>query len=435
MDINDNDKDISNGKQDTSINSKKNVGVFNNKCLIVIFTALLFLISNVLFYIFGLNFSSGSYLSSGGLKALSGDISDYRKLMLVKNIISRTYNPYSGAVASDMMDSAIKGMVDSLGDPYTVYMDQNEFYDFNLRSKGNYVGIGIQVAPKEGKIFIISVFKNSPAEKSGIRAGDYIINVSNENVYEDSIDRAISLIKGEEGSSVNLTVEREGKHIQFNVNREKIDVMPVEYEKITEDILYIKINSFDENSSKGVNEALISSNYRGIILDLRGNPGGLLNECVDIASQFIPEGKVIVSMDDKYGNREFINAKKGIAEDKEIVVLGDSGSASASEVLIGALKDHNRAIFVGETTFGKGLVQRVFELGDGSGVKVTVSKYYTPSEEYINKVGIHPNVEVIYSQDEILRHKQMSNGDYVKMRKLDPQYIKALEILKENISS
>ncbi|EIA23143.1 Putative protease [Candidatus Arthromitus sp. SFB-3] len=240
MDINDNDKDISNGKQDTSINSKKNVGVFNNKCLIVIFTALLFLISNVLFYIFGLNFSSGSYLSSGGLKALSGDISDYRKLMLVKNIISRTYNPYSGAVASDMMDSAIKGMVDSLGDPYTVYMDQNEFYDFNLRSKGNYVGIGIQVAPKEGKIFIISVFKNSPAEKSGIRAGDYIINVSNENVYEDSIDRAISLIKGEEGSSVNLTVEREGKHIQFNVNREKIDVMPVEYEKITEDILYIK---------------------------------------------------------------------------------------------------------------------------------------------------------------------------------------------------
>ncbi|EIA31519.1 Carboxyl-terminal protease, partial [Candidatus Arthromitus sp. SFB-5] len=335
----------------------------------------------------------------------------------------------------DMMDSAIKGMVDSLGDPYTVYMDQNEFYDFNLRSKGNYVGIGIQVAPKEGKIFIISVFKNSPAEKSGIRAGDYIINVSNENVYEDSIDRAISLIKGEEGSSVNLTVEREGKHIQFNVNREKIDVMPVEYEKITEDILYIKINSFDENSSKGVNEALISSNYRGIILDLRGNPGGLLNECVDIASQFIPEGKVIVSMDDKYGNREFINAKKGIAEDKEIVVLGDSGSASASEVLIGALKDHNRAIFVGETTFGKGLVQRVFELGDGSGVKVTVSKYYTPSEEYINKVGIHPNVEVIYSQDEILRHKQMSNGDYVKMRELDPQYIKALEILKENISS
>ena len=145
-----------------------------------------------------------------------------------------------------------------------------------------------------------------------------------------------------------------------------------------------------------------SSESKGIILDLRGNPGGLLNECVDIASQFIPEGKVIVSMDDKYGNREFINAKKGIAEDKEIVVLGDSGSASASEVLIGALKDHNRAIFIGETTFGKGLVQRVFELGDGSGVKVTVSKYYTPSEEYINKVGIHPNIEVIYSQDEIL---------------------------------
>lgn len=435
MNINSNDKDMSNNKEGKLLNFKDISKVSNNRFFIIIFVVIVFLITNILSYIVGINFSSGLYINQGGLKSLSGDIADYKKIMFVRNIINNTYNPYEGANSSDLVDGAIKGMVDSLGDPYTVYMNKDEFSDFNLRSKGNYVGIGIQVAPREGKISVISVFKNSPAEKSDIRDGDYIINVSNENVDEDSIDRAISLIKGEEGTSVNLVIERDGKELNFNVLREKIEVMPVEYEKVIEDILYIKINSFDENSSKGVNEALASSDYKGIILDLRGNPGGLLNECVDIASQFIPEGKVIVSMDDKYGNKEVIKAKKGVSEDKEIVVLGDSGSASASEVLIGALKDHNRAVFVGETTFGKGLVQRVFELGDGSGVKVTVSKYYTPSDKYINKVGINPDFEVLYPQDEIIRHKQIANGDSKKMRELDYQYLKALEILKENIKN
>lgn len=407
----------------------KNGNSNRRKTLIILLVVIAFIVSNLFSYIYGVSFILGSQ-GANGIKFISGDIKNYRKFFLVKNILDGAYN---GEIDSEKLyDGAIRGMVASLEDPYTVYMDEKEFQEFTFRSEGNYVGIGIQVAPKDNKIVVVSVFENSPASKAGMRVGDFIIKVSDETVSLD-IDRAINLIKGEAGTKVNITVERNGEEIPLEVNREKINIQPVEYEKIDDDISYIKINSFDENSSKGVKEALENINAKGLILDLRGNPGGLLTECVNIASQFLKEGSVIVSTDNKTGDSEVLKATSGIGEDIEIVVLGDGGSASASEVLIGALRDHNRATFVGSKTFGKGLVQRVFELGDGSGFKVTVSKYYTPNGDYINEVGIFPDVNVEYDQEQYMKNRDEANGDKEVLKKLDPQYQKALEIIKEKI--
>ncbi len=404
-------------------------GLVSNKgnSLIIIFTIFVFLIVNILSYIYGMSVSSGSK----GFRGLSSDLSDYRKFMFIRSIINNTYNgEYSDEL---LIDGAIKGMVNSLDDPYTVYMDNEEFEDFNLRSQGNYVGIGIQVGAKDGKIYIVSVFSDSPADKSGIRAGDFIVEVSGEEVSDKTIDKAISCIKGEEGTEVSLKLQRDDEILNLNVKREKIDILPVESFKVDEDILYLKINSFDENSYKGVKDALDKNDFKGIVLDLRGNPGGLLNECVNIASEFLKEGSLIVSTDNKYGDKEVLKSHGGSSEDVPMVVLGNSGSASASEVLIGALRDNDRAIFIGNKTFGKGLVQRVFDLGDGSGLKVTVSKYYTPKGDYINKTGITPDILVDYTEEEILKNKDEAKGDLRKMLLNDPQYNKALEVIREKL--
>lgn len=426
-----------NGNNDKGLDDKINLsnGVICNiekknkskYTLVIILSIILFVITNIASFIVGLNF----YFASSGIKTLSEDVKDYRKIFLVKNVLEKTFN---GEINKNVLvDEAIKGMVNSLGDPYTVYMNKKEFEDFNLRNNGGYVGIGIQVAYKENKIVIVTVFDDSPAYNSGIFPGDVILKVSDQDA--DDLDKTISLIKGSEGSSVSLKVERNGEILDFNVQRGKIVIKNVEYSKIDDKLGYIKMNSFDENSSKEIRKALEELNVKGLIFDLRGNPGGLLNECADIVSEFLSEGSVIVSTDDKFGNNEVVNATKGIAEDVELVILGDSGSASASEVLIGALRDHNRAVFVGEKTFGKGLVQRVFELGDGTGFKVTISKYYTPNKEYINGVGIKPDFEVKYSQDDYIKNREQAKGDVNELRKLDPQYQKALEILREKVNN
>lgn len=427
-----------NGNNSEELNVKEDIdrSYDNNKAkklkgkntLIILLCIFALLLTNVVSYIFGASFSLGSNIFTDGFKNLSDNVLSYKKILVIRNLLEKTY--HEGIDNSALLDEALKGMVNSIGDPYTVYMDKKEFEDFNLKSKGNYVGIGIQVAPKDGKIVVVSVFEDSPAYRAGILPGDFIINVSNEDVDMDSIDKAISLIKGEKDTEVSLVVERNGEQLKFNIYREEILIDPVEYEKIDDKIGYLKLNVFDEGSSERVKEALKELNSEKIILDLRGNPGGLLNECVEIASQFIPEGKTIVSTKGRDGKEEVFKASKGIAENTEIVVLGDSGSASASEVLIGALKDHNRATFIGEKTFGKGLVQSVFSLGDGSGVKITISKYYTPNGEYINGIGISPDVEVLYDKDEYIKNLQNTQDNEEELRKLDTQYQKALEILK-----
>lgn len=392
-----------------------------NKIIIILIISL-FIVTNVLSCLLSFRFITGASLK---------EITDYRKIGLVKGIISRFYN---GEYEEDsLIDNAIEGMVNSLGDPYTVYMDEDEYNEFNLSIKGQYVGIGVEVAPDNGKVVILSIIDNSPAKRSGLMEGDYIIEVSGHDTREGNIDEVKSLLMGDEGTSVSLTVERDGMNISYTIERDSIYTPSVEYREVSDDILYIKLNIFDDESYEGIKGALSSSSAKGIILDLRGNPGGMVQPCIDIASEFIPEGNVIYSSEDKSGGVEVIKSKGGDAQDREIVVLGDSYSASASEILIGALKDNDRAVFVGTKTFGKGVAQMVFDLGGVSGVKVTSSKNYTPNGECINKVGIEPDVYVDYPQSEVIKNKKSSHGDKELLLKNDPQYNKALEVLLEGM--
>lgn len=430
MSVNDNNSDKVDSQSEEITSNYSNDKIDNKRkhTLTIVFGVIILLLTNVVSYVFG----SVSMSFPTGIRSVSGELNGYRKLFVVKDILDKVY---SGKEVENevLIDNAIKGMVNSLGDPYTVYMNRKEFKEFNFRSQGNYVGIGIQVAPRDGKIVVISVFNDSPAYKAGIYPGDFITKVAGQEVNMESIDKAINLIKGEESTSVSIVINRDGKDMDLNIKREKITILPVEYKKIDDKIGYIKINSFDEQSYEGVKKALENLNSEGLIIDLRGNPGGLLTECIDIVSEFVPEGEIIVSTDDKYGNKEVLKAKKGTAEKTKIVILGNSSSASASEVMIGALRDHGRATFVGEKTFGKGLVQRVFEIGDESGLKVTVSKYYTPKGEYINEVGIKPDVEVMYNPDEYIKDREKAKGDEESFNKNDPQFKKALEIIKEKV--
>ncbi len=426
MNINDNNSSDLYDKSDASIKLSDNVSSQNRRYVLIgILILIVFVLTNVVSYLFGMNFVFGS----SGISSLSSSINDSRKVSLIKNILKEVYN---GEVDENgLTDEAIKGMVSSLGDPYTVYMSEKEFEEFNVSSKGEYVGIGIQVAYRNNSIAVVSVFDDSPAYKSGIHPGDVIVSVGGEKVSD--IDIAIDRIRGEEFTSIDITLLRKNEEINVSVIREKIIMIPVEYRNVDEKIGYIKINSFDENSSEGVREAVENLKSEGLIIDLRGNPGGLLNECIDIASEFLEEGLTILSTEDKYGTAEVFKAKRGNAEDTTIVVMADSSSASASEVLVGALRDNDRSIFVGEKTFGKGLVQSVFDIGDGSGLKVTVSKYYTPNGDYINEVGINPDIEVKYSQEEYIKNREIANGDVEVLSNLDPQYQKALEIIKEKV--
>lgn len=424
MGSNDNDIGELKDKEFAPHDVNENTFKKNKSKVIIVSVIVLFIATNILSCLLSFKFITGSYLS---------DVGEYRKIGVVRSIIDKFYN--GDYEYDNLIDNAIKGMVNSLGDPYTVYMDEEEYAEFNLSIKGGYVGVGVEVAPDSGKVVILSVLDNSPAKRSGLKEGDYIIEVSGHKISDGNVDEVRSLLIGDRGTSVSLIVERNGDKIPYTLERDSIYTPSVESIQVQDDVLYIKLSVFDEDSYDGIKEALNSSSSRGIILDLRGNPGGMVNSCIDIASEFIKEGNVIYSSEDKAGHREVVKSHGGSAQDREIVVLGDYYSASASEILIGALRDNDRAFFVGTRTFGKGVAQRVFDLGGVSGFKVTSSKNYTPNGDYINKVGIEPDLYVDYPQSEVIKNKKLAQGDKELLLRNDPQYNKALEVLLERLNN
>ncbi|OAA86774.1 S41 family peptidase [Clostridium ljungdahlii] len=389
----------------------------NNKRKWILWTIAIVLITNILTM-----FGTTSFITS----AQGNTVGNFGKLFEIR---SQLYKYYDGPINdSTLVEGAIKGMTSSLNDPYTVFMNKKEFEEFNVQTQGNYSGVGIQVAAKDNNIVVMDVFDNSPSKKAGIIKNDIIEKVNGTSVSGKDLDKAVSLMKGQENTEVTLTLYRESKgNFDVKVKRQKIDIATVKGEMLQDNVGYIQVSMFDENTAKNFKDQLNKLKNQGmksLIIDLRDNPGGLLDQCVDMVSNFVPSGKVIVSTVDKYSNKKEYKSKGGDFTNLPLTVLTNGNSASASEIFSGAIRDYKIGTLVGEKTYGKGVVQTILDTGSGTALKVTISKYYTPNGENIHKKGIKPNVEVIYPEE-------LKKAAYDRNK--DPQFSKALEIAKSKI--
>lgn len=325
---------------------------------------------------------------------------EYKKLAILEKSIENDF--YKKVDKEELINGALKGMFEATGDQYSQYYTKSEFEKLMEQTSGTFVGIGVVISPVEDEnlITVVAPMEGSPAEKSGIKPGDKILKVNGEDVSSKQMDKALTLIKGKEGTTVNITIKRNNQVLDFDVKREKIINKTIEYKVIDDNIGYIKMYSFDEHTYKDFTKALDkleAKNIKGLVIDLRDNPGGLLNICEDIADEILDQDQVIVSVkNNKEKSKEYVSDNKKQL-DLPIALLINSGSASASEILTGAIVDNGKGIAVGTTTFGKGLVQTVRQMRDGTGFKLTTAQYYTPSGAYINGKGIKPTIE---EQDE-----------------------------------
>lgn len=350
--------------------------------------------------------------------------SSFDKLYEVRDVINSQY--YQDIDQDALVEGAIKGMVNSVGDPYTVFFNAEEYKEFNDDGDGNYVGIGVIVGIKEDRIVVITPFEGSPAFKAGLRSGDFITKVEGVEYTGTELDKAVSVIKGEEGKPVTLTIMRNGEEQDITIVRASITIVNVESEMLEGDIAHVTMLQFSNNTAEQVREAmeeLRDQGAKGYILDLRGNPGGFLDEAVDVASLFVEKDKTILYTLDKYDQKKEYRSYGGSFIGAPLVVLIDGGSASASEVVSGALKDYEAATLVGQQSFGKGIVQMVYQVGDGEAVKVTVSSYYSPDGINIHGEGISPDIEVEIPED----------AEMPLTKENDTQLQKAVEVLREKM--
>ena len=336
----------------------------------------------------------------------------------------------------DLYEGSLKGMFANLGDPYTQYYSKDEFSKLMETLDGRYKGIGVLVqASKEGFIKVVQVFDGSPAAEAGLKEGDYIIKVEGKEYSADQMEEAVAIMKGEEDTNVKITVRRmeeDGKNfkdIDMEVARRDVKVDTIDeslMEVRDKKIGYIHIKSFDDVTGEDFEDSykkLKDAGMEGLVLDLRNNPGGSLDVCLDIADKFLDKG-VIVTTEDKNGEVITEESDEG-KDDIPMTVLVNENSASASEILSGALKDRDRAKIIGKKTFGKGIVQKLFPLDDGSGAKITISEYHTPSGAKINKVGVEPDIEVESSEETL----EISKDNLSK----DDQFKKALQVLLDQM--
>jgi carboxyl-terminal processing protease len=348
--------------------------------------------------------------------------------------LNRNYNTNEEAY------TAIREMLERLDDPYTRFMDPEEFESMQIDTRGRLTGVGIQLSQDEEtkELIVVSPIEGSPAAEAGILARDVITKIDGQTTEGMDVNAAVALIRGDEGTNVTLTLRRGNRELEVPLTRARIELHPVRHARQTSpqgEIGYIRLTQFNDNASEEMQaaiEELESQNVNGYILDLRSNPGGLLDASVDIARMWYDEGN-IVSTVNRRGVSEQYSANNTALTDKPLVVLIDGGSASASEILSGALQDNDRATVVGTQSFGKGLVQSVRGLADGrSGLAVTVAKYLTPSGRDIHEAGISPDVVVELTEEQ--REELASNNDEIGTSS-DPQYVRALEVLSQAIAT
>lgn len=331
------------------------------------------------------------------LDAETVDYENVVKFNRVMDILKKDF--YQKVDVNKMLEGAIYGLAESLGDPYTVYFDKKQMEAFLEKSRGSYVGIGVTVnVDDDGLLTVIEPAKGSPAMEAGILQGDKIVKVDGKDVTSVCDENMIiSMIKGKENTRVNITVYRpsEDRYVQFNIKRKRIRASNIKSEILSGNIGYIKIAMFDSEIARYFRNDLsnmLKNGIEGLIIDLRDNPGGSFEQVVEIADSLLPAGTIVYT-EDRDGRKEYRYSDKAYV-DLPLAILINSNSASASEILAGSVRDHGRGILVGTRTFGKGLVQELKLLGDGSGLKVTISRYFTPSGTCIHGTGIEPDIEV-----------------------------------------
>tara|TARA_E500000178_G_scaffold189357_1_gene187457 strand:+ start:74 stop:1216 length:1143 start_codon:yes stop_codon:yes gene_type:complete len=331
----------------------------------------------------------------------------YQKIDLFGEVLEKINKEYVDEInQSESMDSAINGLLQSL-DPYSSYMSPEIFDEMQTETSGEFGGLGIEVGMESGVVKVISPIDDTPASRAGIKAGDYIIKINDIQVQGKSLSEAVDLMRGPVGSSINLTVRRVGKKkaLNFNIVREIIEIRSVRAELLKKNIGYIRLTSFNENSSEQIKGQIKkfknNKNINSYILDLRNNPGGLLSQAIRISDFFLDSGEIVSTKSRKASeNRKWFAKKGDLINGKTLVVLINYGSASASEIVAGALKDHKRAIIIGENSYGKGSVQSIIPLQNKGAIRLTVAKYYLPSGKSISEVGVSPDIEINEDSDE-----------------------------------
>ena len=355
-------------------------------------------------------------LSIFGQKVISSENEIYEKIDVFGEVLEKINKEYVDEInQSDSMDSAINGLLQSL-DPYSGYMSPEIFNEMQTETSGEFGGLGIEVTMESGVVKVISPIDDTPASRAGIKAGDYIVKINDTQVQGKSLSEAVELMRGPVGSAIELTIRRRGekKALTFNVTREIIQIKSVKAELLEKNIGYIRLTSFNENSArqikKEINKFEKNKNLKSYILDLRNNPGGLLSQAIKISDFFLDNGEIVSTKSRQQSeNRKWFAKKGDLTKGKTILVLINYGSASASEIVAGALKDHKRAILIGENSYGKGSVQSIIPLKNKGAIRLTVAKYYLPSGKSISEVGVSPDIEIDEESDDFKIRTETDN--------------------------
>ena len=344
----------------------------------------------------------------------------YKKIDLFGEVLEKINKEYVDEInQSDSMDSAINVLLQSL-DPYSAYMSPEIFNEMQTETSGEFGGLGIEVSMESGVVKVISPIDDTPASRAGIKAGDYIVKINNFQVQGKSLSEAVDLMRGPVGSGIELTIRRRGekKALTFNIIREVIQIKSVKTDLLESNIGYIRLTSFNENSGKQIKSEIEKfekkDNVKSYILDLRNNPGGLLSQAIKISDFFLDNGEIVSTKSRKKSeNRKWFAKQGDLTNGKTLIVLINYGSASASEIVAGALKDHKRAILLGESSYGKGSVQSIIPLKNDGAIRLTVAKYYLPSGKSISEVGVSPDIEINENSDDFkIKTKTDNQLDY-----------------------
>ena len=339
------------------------------------------------------------FILSKPVISLESDI--YKKIDLFGEVLEKINKEYVEEInQSESMDSAINGLLQSL-DPYSAYMSPEIFNEMQTETSGKFGGLGIEVGMESGVVKVISPIDDTPASRAGLKAGDYIVKIDNIQVQGKTLSEAVDLMRGPVGSGIELTVRRRGekKALNFTIIREIIQIQSVKADVLNKNIGYLRLTSFNENSGKQIEKEIKNleknKDITSYILDLRNNPGGLLSQAIKISDFFLNNGEIVSTKSRKKSeNRKWFASNGDLTNGKTLVVLINYGSASASEIVAGALKDHKRAILLGENSYGKGSVQSIIPLKNDGAIRLTVAKYYLPSGKSISEVGVSPDIEI-----------------------------------------